>query len=106
MKRVKKRGNTLGPPLVKPSFCLVVTLAMYWNVSCFFIGQMVEQTRQAAARGDATTTPLSELELVSYISEDGMVSKVDTKGVKASVYAIYDEVSRAWSYHWLGVHAM
>lgn len=30
-----------------------------------------------------------------YLTEEGMVSKVDTTGVKASVYAVYDEVSEA-----------
>lgn len=53
---------------------------------------MQEQTRQAAARGDAAVTPLSELELIPYLDKEGMVSKVDTTGVKASVYAVYDEV--------------
>lgn len=53
---------------------------------------MQEQTRQAAARGEAAVTPLDELEFVPYIAEDGKISKVDTTGVKASVYAVYDEV--------------
>lgn len=55
--------------------------------------QMQEQTKQAAARGDAAVTPLAELEFVPYLTEEGMVAKVDTAGVKASVYAVYDEVS-------------
>lgn len=55
--------------------------------------QMQEQTKQAAARGDAAVTPLAELEFVPYLTEEGLVAKVDTTGVKASVYAVYDEVS-------------
>ena len=61
--------------------------------SCMLCKQMQEQTKQAAARGDAAVTPLAELEFVPYLTEDGMVAKVDTTGVKASVYAVYDEVS-------------
>ena len=57
--------------------------------------QMQEQTKQAAARGDAAVTPLAELEFVPYLTEEGMVAKVDTTGVKASVYAVYDEVSES-----------
>lgn len=55
---------------------------------------MQEQTRQAAARGDAAVTPLADLDLTPYLDENGMITKVETKGVKASVYAIYDEVSK------------
>lgn len=53
--------------------------------------KMQEQTKQAAARGDAAVTPLAELEFVPYLTEEGLVAKVDTTGVKASVYAVYDE---------------
>lgn len=53
---------------------------------------MKEQTRQAAARGDAAVTPLADLEFNSFLDKDGKVASVDTKGVKASVYAVYDEV--------------
>lgn len=53
---------------------------------------MQEQTRLAAARGDAAVTPLADLELRSFIDKDGKVASVDTKGVKASVFAVYDEV--------------
>ncbi|CAM9356376.1 unnamed protein product, partial [Ectocarpus sp. 8 AP-2014] len=50
-----------------------------------------EQTRQAAARGDAAVTPLADLEFHSFLDKDGKVASIDTKGVKASVYAVYDE---------------
>eukprot|EP00904_Undaria_pinnatifida_P007530 jgi/Undpi1/3907/HiC_scaffold_16.g07275.m1 len=53
--------------------------------------KLQEDTKQAAARGDAAVTPLAELELMPYLDEDGMITKVDTTGVKASVYAVYDE---------------
>lgn len=52
----------------------------------------MEQTKQAAARGDAAVTPLAELECVPYIDENGMITNVADKTAKASVYAIYDEV--------------
>lgn len=54
---------------------------------------MVEQTRQAAARGDAAVTPLAELPFVPYIDENGLVTNAEDKSAKASVYAIYDEVN-------------
>lgn len=54
--------------------------------------QMMEQTRQAAARGDADVTALADLEFVPYIDDAGMIPKLETSGVKASVYAVYDEV--------------
>ncbi|CAM9722925.1 unnamed protein product [Scytosiphon promiscuus] len=50
-----------------------------------------EQTRQAAARGDAAVTPLAELEFIPFVDEEGKVTSMDTTGVKASVYAVYDE---------------
>ncbi|CAM9846803.1 unnamed protein product [Ectocarpus sp. 12 AP-2014] len=53
--------------------------------------KMKEQTRQAAARGDAAVTPLADLEFHSFLDKDGKVASIDTKGVKASVYAVYDE---------------
>lgn len=57
--------------------------------------QIREQTQQAAARGDAAVTPLADLELVPFLDKDGKLTKVDTKGAKASVYAVYDEVKRS-----------
>lgn len=66
---------------------------------------MQEQTRQAAARGDAAVTPLAELELMPYLDKDGMVAKVDTKGVKASVYAVYDEVRNGPPSEFLVAHS-
>lgn len=57
--------------------------------------QMQEQTRQAAARGDAAVTPLADLELISFVDKEGKVTPMDTTGVKASVYAVYDEVNGA-----------
>lgn len=63
---------------------------LFVRTSC---NQLQEDTKQAAARGDAAVTPLAELELMPYLDEDGMITKVDTTGVKASVYAVYDEVS-------------
>ena len=53
---------------------------------------MQEQTKQAAARGDAAVTPLADLEFIPFLDKDGKLTTVDTKGVKASVYAVYDEV--------------
>lgn len=53
---------------------------------------MREQTQAAAARGDATVTPLADLELVPFLDKEGKLTTLDTKGVKASVYAVYDEV--------------
>lgn len=54
--------------------------------------QMQEQTKQAAARGDAAVMPLADLEFIPFLDKGGKVASVDTKGVKASVYAVYDEV--------------
>lgn len=54
--------------------------------------QIREQTKQAAARGDAAVTPLADLDFVPFLDKDGKLTQVDTKGVKASVYAVYDEV--------------
>lgn len=54
--------------------------------------QIQEQTKQAAARGDAAVTPLADLEFIPFLDKDGKLTTVDTKGVKASVYAVYDEV--------------
>ncbi|CAN0423237.1 unnamed protein product [Ascophyllum nodosum] len=53
--------------------------------------KILEQTRQAAARGDATVTPLAELDFIPYIDGDGMITKVEKAGVKASVYAVYNK---------------
>eukprot|EP00752_Nemacystus_decipiens_P012228 g10840.t1 len=53
--------------------------------------KMKEQTKQAAARGDAAVTPLADLEFIPFLDKDGKLTTVDTKGVKASVYAVYDE---------------
>ena len=63
---------------------------------------MQEQTKQAAARGDAAVTPLADLEFIPFLDKDGKLTTVDTKGVKASVYAVYDEAreefARCWVY--------
>lgn len=55
--------------------------------------QILAQTKAAAARGDAAVTPLADLEFIPYINENGTITDVETKGAKASAYAIYDEVS-------------
>lgn len=55
---------------------------------------MREQTQQAAARGDAAVTPLADLEFIPFLDKDGKFTKLDSKGVKASVFAVYDEVRR------------
>lgn len=47
-------------------------------------------------------TPLADLEFIPFLDKDGKLTTVDTKGVKASVYAVYDEVieefARCWVY--------
>ncbi|CAM9377011.1 unnamed protein product [Pylaiella littoralis] len=53
--------------------------------------KMREQTQQAAARGDAAVTPLADLEFIPFLDKDGKLTKLDSKGVKASVFAVYDE---------------
>lgn len=58
---------------------------------------MQEQTKQAAARGDAAVTPLADLEFIPFLDKDGKLATVDTKGVKASVYAVYDEVREEYT---------
>jgi len=66
----------------QPIGCLVLTLLL----------QMREQTQAAAARGDAAVTPLADLEFIPFLDTEGMLTTLDTTGVKASVYAVYDEV--------------
>lgn len=61
--------------------------------------QILEQTKQAAAKGDAAVTPLADLDFIPYIDGEGMVTNLDTAGVKASVYAVYDEVSQSMEHH-------
>ena len=62
---------------------------------------MQEQTKQAAARGDAAVTPLADLEFIPFLDKDGKLTTVDTKGVKASVYAVYDEAREEFARCWV-----
>ncbi|CAM9786023.1 unnamed protein product [Discosporangium mesarthrocarpum] len=54
--------------------------------------KILEQTRRSTASGESSVIPLANLEFLPYIDENGGITKLEVgEGVKASVYAIYDE---------------
>lgn len=47
--------------------------------------------RRQSAQGTGESVPLTDLEFYLYLTEDGHITDLTQPGVKASLYAIYDE---------------